>query len=245
MCSNTSEHRRHTKGIIRVQQTQTEKSYHSLRQMLTAGAFNPGDQLVNRQLASQIGVSLGPLREAINRLASEGLVNTVPGAGSFVRKLSRRDLEELYILREAVESCAAAEAVDHISPVQLDQLEAICDEWFQLAHALIDRPAALSQMERWLDYEKRYHEILLDASRNQLLAKVVRDHRAISQVFNIQRQSPELLTSQVAEDTVKSHRALVDALRRRDPAAARELMSQQIRIGRKTVLEYFDSESVE
>ena len=99
---------------------------------------------------------------------------------------------------------------------------------------------SLREMDRWLDCEEQYHEILLDASRNRLLTKVVRDHRPISEVFNVQRQSPALLTAKVAADTVASHRALVDALKERDRDAAGDLMSRQILIGRRTVLEYFD-----
>lgn len=235
----------YTFGVGPMQQTQAEKSYRSLWDMLTQGELNPGEQLVNRQLATRIGVSLGPLREAINRLASEGLVENVPGAGAFVRKLTREDLDELYILRDAIESCAAAEAADNISRSQLERLDQICDQWARLASELSDQAATQAQMERWLNCEEQYHETLLNASRNRLLAKVVREHRAISQVFNAQRQSPGLLTLQVANDTVESHKALVDALRQRDTVAARELMSRQILLGRKTVLEHFDNESLE
>ena len=98
------------KGIYAVQDTLSEKTYRNLRGKLLAGELKAGAQLVNRTLAQAMNVSLAPVREAIQRLATEGLVEHVPGAGAFVRKSSPQDLEELYVLREAVESCAAAEA---------------------------------------------------------------------------------------------------------------------------------------
>ena len=84
--------------------TLTEKSYRHIRDLLVDGELQPGDRLVTRVLAEKIGVSLAPVREAIFRLSSEGLVEHVPGAGAFVRTPQAQDLEELYVLREAVEN---------------------------------------------------------------------------------------------------------------------------------------------
>ena len=87
-----------------MQATLCEKAYQHVRVLLTRGELPPGQKLVTRNLANDIGVSLAPVREALSRLATEGLVEHVPGAGVFVRKLDRQDLEELYILRDAIES---------------------------------------------------------------------------------------------------------------------------------------------
>ena len=77
--------------------------------------FAPGKPLVNRTLADEIGVSVMPVREAINRLTSEGLVEHVPGAGAFVRKVDREQLNHLHVLRDALEGCAAGEATRNIT----------------------------------------------------------------------------------------------------------------------------------
>ena len=63
-----------------------EQAYRHIRSKLSNGTFVPGEQLVNRVLATEIGVSVIPVREAINRLATEGLVEHVPGSGAFVRQ---------------------------------------------------------------------------------------------------------------------------------------------------------------
>ena len=93
-----------------MEQTLAEKSYDYIRKRLAGGDLPPGKRLVNRVLADEIGVSVIPVREAIHRLASEGLVEHVPGSGSFVRKTDLHDLDNLYVLRDALESCAAGEA---------------------------------------------------------------------------------------------------------------------------------------
>ena len=110
-----------------------EQAYRHIRSKLSNGTFVPGEQLVNRVLATEIGVSVIPVREAINRLATEGLVEHVPGSGAFVRQADGQQLNDLYVLRDAVESCAAGEAAANITVFQLEALESILDEARKIA----------------------------------------------------------------------------------------------------------------
>lgn len=218
-----------------------EKSYWHIHRKLSRGELLPGARLVNRALAGEIGVSVIPVREAIHRLASEGLVQHIPGAGAFVRELSLQDLDELYILRDALESCAAEEAARHITEGQLDELASIQQQMDQLSGQIAisqDQHATPELMNRWLDCEGQFHEILVEAARSKLLSKVVREHRAVSIVFDAQRHDPMLLSSEVALQTCHERRKLLDALRNRDPELSRQLISEQIQRGRKTVLEH-------
>ncbi len=221
--------------------TLVDKSYAHILDKLVRGEVAPGDRLVTRALAQEIGVSLGPIREALNRLAGEGLVDHVPGAGAAVRQLDRQELEELYVLRDAVESCASAEAARHISEAQLDQLDAVVDDWEEIAaniKASAKGIATQTLLNRWLDNEEHFHEVLIEASHNRLLAKVIREHRAIGQIFEAQRLDTSLLTTDVAERTCRDRRQLMKALRNRDGQLARQLMSDQIRTGCQTVLRF-------
>ena len=227
-----------------MEQTLAEKSYAYLRQKLSSGDLPPGKRLVNRTLADEIGVSVIPVREAIHRLASEGLVEHVPGSGAFVRKTNPHDLDNLYVLRDALESCAAGEAARHITEHQLDELDSILSEAKKISKQIEQKStkhATKRQMNAWLDTEQRFHELLIEAARNPLLAKVTQEHRAIGQIFDAQRDDPQLLTFVVAKQTCLGKRDLIDALRRGDHQRARELMSEQIQRGRKQVLSHLRS----
>ena len=90
--------------------TLSEKAYDHIRQQVFSGELGPGDRLVNRALAKQLGTSFIPVREAISRLASEGLVKQVAGAGAFVRSFDRQEISEIYDVRELFEPFAAAQA---------------------------------------------------------------------------------------------------------------------------------------
>jgi DNA-binding GntR family transcriptional regulator len=221
--------------------TLSEKAYGFIRQKLALGDLPPGKRLVNRTLASEIGVSVIPVREAIQRLASEGFVDHVPGSGAFVRTTDPHDLDNLYVLRDALESCAAGEAARYITEHQLEELESILDESQTLAQQIkqqAKRHATKRQINAWLDAEQRFHELLIEAARNPLLAKVTHEHRAIGQIFDAQRDDPQLLTSAVATQTCLGKQNLLEALKKRDHKIARMLMSEQIQRGRKQVLRH-------
>ena len=182
------------------------------------------------------------MREAIHRLASEGLVEHVPGAGAFVKTPNRQDLDNLYVLRDALESCAAAEAARFITDTELAELEEILKRAEETKAQIEQQPkghATKRQMNRWLDDEQHFHHLLIEASRNPLLAKVVEDNRAIGNVFGAQREDPSLLTAAVARQTCVSKAELIESLRQRDTQRARELMSDQIQRGRRMVVAHF------
>lgn len=221
----------------------SDKSYDYIRRKVSSGDLEPGSRLVNRTLALEIGVSVIPVREAINRLASEGLVEQVAGAGAFVRKPNRGDLDNLYVLRDSLESCAAAEAARYITEDQLEELEYVLDRARETSTQIRQQAKGHStkgQLNRWLDGEQQFHEFLVEASRNPILAKVIDENRAISIVFEAQRNDPRMLTADVAEETCAAKSALLHALRERDPDEARRLMSEQIQRGHKMVIAYLN-----
>ena len=150
----------------------------------------------------------------------------------------------LYVLRDALESCAAGEAARYITEHQLEELESILNEAEGIARQIerqSKKHATKRQINAWLDTEQRFHELLIEAARNPLLAKVTHEHRAIGQIFDAQRDDPQLLTFDVARQTCSGKSDLIEALRERDHQRARELVSEQIQRGRKQVLKHLRS----
>jgi len=221
--------------------TLAEKSYFRLREKLTRGELPAGTQLVNRTLAREFGSSLSPVREAINRLAKDGLITQVAGAGAFVREVSRNDLDEAYIVREAVEGCAAAEAARNIGARQLEELDETCERWLGLVRAIRRQPdkmATAQQRSEWSEIDEHFHAVLVAASHNRLLEKIVSENRLLSTVFKATKNVPEVNSFSAAAWTWRDHALLVRAVRKRDPEQARELMVRQIRKGRRLVLKF-------
>lgn len=214
------------------------KAYEELRSMLAEGRLEPGTQLVNRKLADEIGMSMTPVREAVTRLASEGLVEHVPGAGAFVRRISRQELAELYDVRQALEPVAAACAAEHATAAEIAEMREIVADSFRLIRGIADSPrghADADQMAAWLEGDRRFHEIVFRASRNRWLSKIATDMKLLAFGFSPQRKLPHLLTVPAAVATWRSHRRLLRALVRRNGAAAGRIVREHVLMGKQEV----------
>ena len=88
-----------------------------IRQGVVDGRFVPGQRLIARDLTEEIGISRGAVREAFRRLAAEGMVDLIPNRGASVRRLSRRQVEDLFQIRECVEGLAAGLAATAVAAV--------------------------------------------------------------------------------------------------------------------------------
>jgi DNA-binding GntR family transcriptional regulator len=103
--------------------TITDTTTEAVRSLLLSGEFKPGDPLRQDRLASRLGVSRTPLREALHRLSAEGFVRLDPHRGAVVAEPSPQELLELYEIREAVEVLAVRAAASRCSPADIDDLD--------------------------------------------------------------------------------------------------------------------------
>ena len=97
--------------------------FQTLREAILRGDLKPGERLMELHLASKLGVSRTPIREAIHMLQQEGLVVTVPRRGAEVAKMTEKDMEDVLLIREALEILAVQLACDNITEEQILLLE--------------------------------------------------------------------------------------------------------------------------
>src|SRR5262249_39681145 len=110
--------------ITRIQRDRAADAvYNVLRQAILGSTMKPGERLQIDDLAGKLGVSLTPVRQAVQQLASEGLVHIKPRSGTFVASLSKRDVEETFDIRCALECLAAEKAVENVSRDQIKRLK--------------------------------------------------------------------------------------------------------------------------
>lgn len=214
------------------------QAYDELRRMLATGRLEPGMQLVNRKLAAEIGMSMTPVREAVTRLASEGLVEHVPGAGAFVRWITRAELAQLYDLREALEPLAAGQAALHATGAEITQLRAVTAGSFAVIREIAGRAqrhADAGLMTAWIDADQRFHEILFEAARNRWLSKIAADMKLLVYGFTPQRRMKEFFTVAAAVQTWRGHRRLIRALATRNAELAAATALAHIRAGKDEV----------
>ncbi len=219
----------------------TEKAYQHIRQQVFSGELEPGAQLVNRTLAKKLGTSFIPVREAISRLASEGIVERVAGTGAFVRTFDWQEISEIYDVRILIEPFAAGQAARLMSDHELAELKALMSEWEDLGDTIITRKrgATKSDQDHWSRINQRFHELMIVAARNRFFSKYTNDLQLLSHCFSAHRRAPRVLTKELVRSTIKSHQKLLHHFENRDSEKAESLVREQITSGRKTVLGFF------
>jgi DNA-binding GntR family transcriptional regulator len=231
--------------MLLMSSTLTDVAYEGLRQKLASGQLRAGQRIVNRTVAKELKVSQTPLREALNRLASEGIVEYVPGAGAFVSKISKQELLDLYDLREHIEPFAAAQAARQITEAEVLDLYGLCDDWLRIARKIRDdkrTSANAAEMARWNDNEERFHSLLLEASRNRWLVRMAKNFRLLSFAFAVQRDTPQLLSLHAAAVTWRDHLRIARAVGRHDEIGTENLVRNHIANGRAYVVQVLRSD---
>lgn len=222
-------------------QSMQEKAYfHLLRRML-AGELAAGTPLSEASLAKQLGISRTPLREAIRRLAAEGFLRQIPNRGSMVVEFSKRDIGELYELREALEVYAVGKAAEHaLRPSDLEYIEqSVCDVLLLRDELVASEEPGLTaeQMQRFVQIDLSFHATLVRAAANRRILKVIADTRVLLNVFALRRKGHR--AAQLAE-IHGYHNDILQAVVRKDPEAAMRLMGEHIRLSRQERLREYD-----
>jgi DNA-binding GntR family transcriptional regulator len=195
-----------------------QRVYDHLRAEILSGNLEPGVELAEVALAEQLGVSRGPIREAIGRLASEGLVTVRPRRGAVVRPLSKEEFLELYQVREALERMAVKLAVPRLQPEDVAALQALIDD--------MTSRAKQGKVGEFFAANAEFHQRLVDASGNAKLAELYR--QLLDQIGRYRARS--LFLRGNLQRSVAEHAAILRAAKRGNAERAAHLMSEHIRV---------------
>lgn len=192
------------------------RSVEVLRGMILDGSLPAGDRLNEVQLSTSLGISRGPLREAIQRLASEGLVEMVTHRGSFVRSFTPGELTDLYELRIALEKHAVRLVAERGLPADLAPLTAMLGATDQLM-ADDEQKAYPSELD--------FHAQLVGLAGNEpILRAAVRVGQQIQMARARSARQPER-----ARDALREHHEILDAIAAGDGETAATLMHEHLR----------------
>lgn len=180
----------------------------SLRAAILEGTFQPGEHLVESELAEQLGTSRGPVRDALQELAQEGLVVIHPYRGAEVATLTASDIQEIYELRSVLETYATRLAVEKATPADIDRLQSIYDE--------MKAVACTGDLSALVEKDVEFHHEICRLSGNRRLLKVWSSLASQVRLFLI-------LADQVffePDFIVETHTATLEAMHKKDPDLA-------------------------
>jgi DNA-binding GntR family transcriptional regulator len=189
-----------------------DRAYAELKRRILDNELAPGDQLLEQEGAVLLGMSRTPIREAMVRLAQEGLIEIRPRHGMRVARISPDDMREIYEILTALESYAAeAVAMRGVSASEFAPLEA----------ALSDMEMALQKddLVRWAKADERFHSQLVELAGNKRLSALVSTYR--EQSHRVRMTTLRMRPKPAASN--RDHAALIKAIRKRDPELARRI----------------------
>jgi DNA-binding GntR family transcriptional regulator len=195
--------------------------YEEVAELLRQRIFNrelaPGSWIDEMKLAEEYGISRTPLREALKVLAAEGLVTMKVRRGAYVTEVSEKDLADVYHLLSLLESDAAGVVAQRATDAQIAELQSL--------HKQLE--AAAGNREKFFAANERFHMRLLEIAGNRWRDQMVADLR---KVMKLNRHNSLLKSGRVKESMLE-HRAIMEALGRRDAKAAVKKMQEHFRNG--------------
>lgn len=210
----------------------TDWAYEQIKEAILRIQFAPGTQLQIESLVTELGISRTPIREALLRLEKDGLVRVAPRVGFFVKEFTHHDLEELYEVRELLESRAVKNATNNLSDQDLDLIDHLLDLSVIAVQA--------KDVEKFLEVEIKFHNFLTEHSQNSYLISVLESLRDLSYRWRmLSLRSPESLARSMEE-----HLNIARAVRDKDAELASQLMAEHIRNARERIMEIVKASEV-
>lgn len=196
-----------------------------LRAEIIEGVWRPEARLKVRDLAAHYGVSPAPVREALQVLQGEGLVIIEPNRGARVRPIDEQLLMSIFDVREALESFLAAKFAVSVSPHQIAVLKSI-----QAEH---DAAMAQNDIENALILNRRFHNFINSASRNDEASEIINRHIILTRALTLECGLTKARMTAITEE----HQMLIAAFQRGDDALAHRIAANHVRSSRDDLVD--------
>lgn len=196
----------------------SKETYDVLKSKILSGDLAPGQRIDVALVAEELGVSRTPVNDALQRLSVQGIVQIIPRKGTFVARVTPRDVEDMYELRMALEGKACELGARNMNSSKITALRKLND---RLSH---DNNPVLSEHLR---VNQEFHELIVVYSNNSMLLKAYAEVQARMQIVQVYFGFERWQDSSAA--VAKQHDEIIEALASNHPSDAQRLMNEHIR----------------
>ncbi len=191
--------------------------FQTLRGAILRGDLQPGERLMELQLASKLGVSRTPIREAIRMLEQEGLAITIPRKGAEVARMTEKDVDDVLQIRCALEELAVTLACKNISQDEMDKLRAAADRFREITETSTDIPAIA-------ETDESFHDVIYNASENPKLLNMLNNLREQMYRYRVEY----LKDPSVYPRLIDEHECLYEAIKAKDETEASAIIRKHL-----------------
>jgi DNA-binding GntR family transcriptional regulator len=193
-----------------------EVVFETLREAIIKGVLKPGERLMEKQLAENMGVSRTPVREAIRKLELEGFVRVIPRKGTYVSEISFTDVREIYEIRASLEALACGLAAQRAAPEQIEEMKRY-----------------LAEEKDYLVIEDLSLTVKTDVGLHELIYQATSNERIMGIMNNLKKHLYRLRSTSLAypgrkEKSLEEHQEIVQAIAKRDVELAQKLGKEHI-----------------
>lgn len=215
---------------IRTRTSLADQVFSQLEQQILSGVYEPGAVLSENRLSADLGVSRTPVREALARLESQGLLQTVPNRGIVVSGVTLEDAADIYEIRLRIEGMAAAKCAGQLTPEQLARLTEIVE--------LQEFYAGKENAQRLRVLDSDFHQAIYEFCGSPVLTSILTElHHKLQRFRTLSLSRPERTALAVAE-----HKQILDAIAVGDAAGAQELTARHIQNAYDNILKFYQKE---
>lgn len=204
--------------------SQSERAYYAIRELIVTLDLEPGAVVSERALMERLDVGRTPVREALQRLANEGLVDVYPRRGMFVSSVDVQDLRGLSEVRATLEPVCARLAAQRLTDEDVTEIDSLLDQLTNLANGGDERTL--------IDLDQRIHRALYRSAHNPFLEETLSTYYVLA--LRIWFLALGRVTDRL-DDAVRSHRRLLEAVRGGDGEAAEAAMRQHVADFERTI----------
>jgi len=200
-----------------------------LTNAILEGRIENGQRLVENELQREFGISRAPIRESFRILEKNGLVVVMPRKGTYVRKITQKDIEENFPIRARLEGLAARLAILHLESKDIKEMES----------TLLKMTGAANEnnFKTYFKYHSQYHEIFINACRNDTLIEIIKNLRRQGVWFRFSY----LWHQENFEYAIRVHREILDLFIKKDAERAEALVKEHILIALGRFLQFLVS----
>jgi DNA-binding GntR family transcriptional regulator len=214
-----------SKAKTRLPENLSARVYNQIKELILCNEIMPGQKLPHQELSERLGVSRTPIREALTRLVQEGYASFLPNRGFTCKEIRMQEAEELYDLREALEAFAVEKAIENLTDTAVGELRDRMNCYGRDVHNRFTRDR--------LVFDQDVHLAIARLSGNETLQTM------LSHVFErivLKRRTDGIYDSARGTAAHQEHLRLLDAIERRDAAAAVAVARGHIQAGKKNVM---------
>jgi DNA-binding GntR family transcriptional regulator len=199
-----------------------------IRSNIIEGKFDLNEKISTREIAGELKISRTPIREAIRKLESEGLVELLPRKGFILKRYDIKKIEEIYEVRKILELHATELACKNISHKEINGIKETNEK---LTYTFREKRKDILELAR---LNKRYHFLIYQASRNEIICEMIENlwYRT-SGLFIQMFTNPDQ-----GKTTPQEHNNIIEALERRDTKKVVKLLDEHLKVNKEVLLKY-------